>query len=292
MKIKNILERIYLYPRYLIEFILAAILILICIAMPMMVSAFMLGKLCYFLGPITSASRRIKENLRLIYPIMDEKMINTLSKQIWYHFGRFIGETPHFLVKSWRLFQKNIKIENYEVVQNLSSRGAILFITSHIGNWWVISKFLESNGLFMNSIYRQPNNPLVKFIWKISKGKKIQKGRQSEMRKLIEAIKSGEHVSIFQDHRERNGERIDFLGQEAATSDYFAKLALRYNLPIVYCSAVREKLNVNKFRLRFKKIEFDSSLKSVELTLLVNDIIGQDIRDNREQWFWLHKRWK
>lgn len=283
------------YIQYFVEFLFVSFFFIISRIMPFRFSSFFLGNLIGKLFSLTTISKRISNNLRLIYPLMDEQFVKSMTKKIWVNTARFVAETPHFFCSKFSKFSKIVNIEGDEdLVQSLKSGSAIL-ITSHIGNWWFIGKFLKYKKIETFSIYKKTKNPLTSFVVKAGSMNLIEK-HGGEMSKIIKVIKgNGKIFTIFQDHRESNGEILKLMGVDALTSTFFAKIAIKYNLNVFYTSCTRGKLDSVKFSMKFKKI-FDpnenSNMDEKTLTQMANDVISKDIDENKEQWFWLHKRWK
>lgn len=286
--------QIVIFIRYISEFLLVISLILISISLPFRLTSWFFGLIVANIGIFITPSNRIKNNLRFIYPLMDETLIHSLTKRIWFNAGRFLGETPHFFLKSWKSLKKYVKVENEDALLKYAMENKpIVIITEHIGNWWFTSKFISHNKVKMFSIFRKPNNPLINFIYLIDHSKRIAKG-SSGMKKVVEVLKNNGVISIFQDHRDDDGIRIPLVGKEAATSDFFAKIAIKYKSVVVRAICTRDKFHPTRFTLNFKEIYNPDKDKFTveELTRLGNDVISQDIQENRDQWFWLHRRWK
>jgi len=299
MKQKLILffEKFYYYPKYFIEFTFVICIFILCLClMSFRLSSFVIGYLFAFFGYLSPASKRIENNLRLIYPLMEEKFVQSMTKRIWFNTGRFIGETPYFFFLKWRSLQKCIKIENENILLDYIKKGqSVILITSHIGNWWFVSRFFQHMKSPFFAIYRAQNNPLIRFIVKISSGAKTLAKGTGEMKNIINVLKGeGNILTIFQDHRDRNGIKIPFLGVDAMTSPFFAKLAIKYNIPVIYTSCIRDKIHATKFKMKFDILHSpkDNIINIEELTKEINNKMSKDINESKEQWFWLHKRWK
>ncbi len=295
-KIVKFFKTINKYIQYFVEFVFMIFLFAIARILPFRMASFIFGHVFGNIFVNTAFSRRISGNLRLIYPLMDEHFVKSLTKAIWINTARFIGETPHFFFASFKKFKKRVKIiGEEELAEALSGEKSIITITSHMGNWWMIGKYFKYKKLDTYSIYKATKNPFTRFIVKAGSMKLIEK-HGNEMSKIIKVIKqSGKILTVFQDHREANGEKLKLMRRNAMTSTFFAKVAIKYNLPVFYTSCVRDKLSPTKFHIKFIKIfdpEIDQNLDEITLSQKANDIISKDIEENKEQWFWLHKRWK
>jgi len=294
-KIIFFVGRILLIFRYILELKILLDVIIFARLMPFRLSSWFFGNLFKMIGPITPFSSRIKNNLRLVYPLMEEKFVHSLTKQIWMHTGRMIGEMPHLFCRKYKKFSKKIDIINAEILTKYHNQNKpTILMLSHMGNWWLIGKYVKKCGISSNAIYRRPNNPLIKFMWKISNAKMIEKSSLN-MRDIIRISKTNELLSILQDHRDRDGIALPFLGINASTATFLAKFAIKYKIPIIYGHCVRDKFKPSKFIMKFDEFfdpEVSPSIGIEELTKAANRKMSKEIEENREQWFWLHKRWK
>ena len=90
------------------------------------------------------------------------------------------------------------------------------------------------------------------------------------------------------DQKYNSGEPLEFLGQDAKTTTAPAEMALRYNLPLVPVFAIRQP---NKRNISIKYEEPIVHSDVITMTNQINDRISNRIKENPEQWYWLHNRW-
>jgi len=297
----NLIKKIKLiiaFILYIIEFVFVINLILITRLIPFKISSFIFGNLLGNIFYRTSFSSRIKNNLRKIYPLSEEEFINSMTKKIWINTMRFIAETSHFLLGSGAgLLKKNVQFKNEKMIIDLLKieQKSVIILTSHIGNWWFVGKFFKLHKIPATSFYKATKNPFTRFIVKAGSMKLIEKNEINPVT-VIKTLKGkGNALFTFQDHREFGGEKLKLLGHDAMTSVFFAKLAIKYQIPVMYTSCIRDKIKPTKFNITFQEIynpESDKEIDFLSLTQKANDVISADIEENKEQWFWLHKRWK
>ncbi len=294
-KLLDILLIFVKFCRHIVEFILFISVVIIGNLIPFRASSWLFGMIFANLGIFLPPSHRILNNLRFIYPLMDEIFVRSLTKKIWFNTGRFAGETPHFFFRSWRSLRKYVTLENEDILINYAQKKqSVIIILEHIGNWWFVGKFLSFHGITAYAIYRKPNNPLINLVYKVDNNKKIAKGSLN-MKQIITAISAGSPISIFQDHRDGNGIPLPLLDKTAMTSVFFAKLATKYNLPVIGINCLRQPMRETKFTMKFSEIyhpDKDGKTSPEALARIVNDHISRDIQQNKWQWFWLHRRWK
>ncbi len=98
------------------------------------------------------------------------------------------------------------------------------------------------------------------------------------------------------DQKLNEGLSIDFLGRPAYTASFIADIAIRMNLDIVPIKFSRDINNHNIITF-YKKINMPknnlSKNKKISFILKqVNDVMSQWIKDQPENWLWIHRRWQ
>jgi KDO2-lipid IV(A) lauroyltransferase len=84
---------------------------------------------------------------------------------------------------------------------------------------------------------------------------------------------------------------LTFLGRPAKTFTTATRLAMRTGLPIVVGSFVR----IAPFRYRLvggTPLVYSDELGKEGFTQLLNDRLGEAIRQYPEQYLWSHRRWR
>jgi KDO2-lipid IV(A) lauroyltransferase len=122
----------------------------------------------------------------------------------------------------------------------------------------------------------------------------IAKG-PSGVRGLIKAIKSGNSIAMLVDQKMNDGIEVPFFGKPAMTANAIAKLSLQYNYPIIPCQIIRTKGSYFKAVIH-PPIDYSKSGEAEKdcynIMLKINQVIEGWVRENPEQWFWFHNRWK
>lgn len=88
---------------------------------------------------------------------------------------------------------------------------------------------------------------------------------------------------------DNNGIKVPFLGHDAMTAPAIATLALKYDCPILPIQIIR-KSNSNFEVVIHSEIAHQNRIPE-EIMEEINQEIGEWVRKNPGQWFWLHKRW-
>ena len=243
------------------------------------------GKIAVFVGKKIAVNKLATSNLAKALPYLDEYQKNAIIDDMWDNLGRIIGEFPHVCTMSAEEMLKHVEVsaESQKNIEELvaQNRGGIIF-SAHFGNWEVGPKVLGKYGLKIKTFYRPLNNPLVETMTFSMRGiEMIEKGSDGN-RQLITALKNKEFIVIMADQKVSDGEPIKFFHDDAFTTTSIAKIALKYNVPLVPGCIFRVNKKF-KFLLKVEKpLEFNekNSLNSEAsiLTLKINQIIEGWVR--------------
>jgi KDO2-lipid IV(A) lauroyltransferase len=257
------------------------------------------GKIAIFIGKKIAVNNLAMNNLSKALPHLDSSQKNAIINGMWDNLGRVVGEFPHVCKMSADEILQHVEIDenSKKILDELIARnqGGIIF-SAHFGNWEIGPKILIKYGIKVKTFYRPLNNPFVEKMTSSLRGvAMIEKGSDGN-RQLITALRNKEFILIMADQKVSDGAPIKFFHDDAITATSIAKIALKYNVPLVPGFVLRVNKQF-KFLLRVEKpLEFNkiNSLNSEanNLTLKINQRIEKWISENPEQWFWVHNRWK
>ena len=262
-------------------------------------ASFMGSCLAKILGPLFRSKKIIEKNLKICFKKIDQKEIKKISLGMWDNIGRTFSEYV-FLNN----FQKNhnhlIKLNGTEYLDEIkNSNKPVVFVSGHFSNFELLGTKLNRYGIRFCAIYRPLNNiflnPIIEYLrLKYVCPIMIKKGR-SNIRELLNKIKSGYSVIIIADQRTSEGKKIEFFNCPALTTTIPAQISLKYNCKIVPLRM--ERLSYNNFEMTiYKPFEYKKSdnyeKDTYNLTLQVNKQLEKMILKRPEQWLWSHNRWK
>jgi KDO2-lipid IV(A) lauroyltransferase len=107
-------------------------------------------------------------------------------------------------------------------------------------------------------------------------------------------MRDGGHLGLLIDQKMNEGIPVPFFGRDAWTATAPADLALKFKAPVVPARIVR--LPGARFKIEvFPPMELpDTGDRKADVRTLITQmtaLIEGWIRDNPEQWFWVHRRW-
>ncbi len=231
-------------------------------------------------------------------PELDMHQTNTIIKGMWNNIGRTFAEYPYIARMDNKQVQEVAVLEGIEHIKNasLSGKGS-LFFTAHLANWEYTVKLTSSYGYPMHIVYRHSNNPGLHRLIHSLRGNylagSIPKGKQGS-RQMLQTLKRGERVGMLMDQKMNNGIGVKFFGIDTMTAPGIARLALKYDYPILPVRAIRVD-GIRHKVIVYPPIPIPDSgdiHKDIDVIMgQINAMIEGWIREYPAQWFWLHNRW-
>ncbi|HEV2263730.1 MAG TPA: lauroyl acyltransferase [Stellaceae bacterium] len=247
-------------------------------------------------GPRLGISRRAFKNLRRALPGNSDDENRRIVLGMWDNLGRSVAEFPH-LEAICAAGSKRVEIVNGEEVASLRDAGQpVILFGGHFANWEVgPSTIHRLFGPSLLSVFRASNNPWADRVLRrrMRTRRAVAKGADGG-RDLLRHLRQGGHVAMLVDQKMNDGIAVPFFGHEAMTAPAIARLALRFNCPIVPVRV--ERLNGTRFRFtvlpRIELADMRDTADNVRATLTrITAVIEDWIVARPEQWLWLHRRW-
>ena len=253
------------------------------------------------ISPFTSKTRIARINLKFVFPHYSESEINQVIKKMWDNIGRTMAELCHIHTISDEDFSSRVTIITNQNIKNITQDKATICISGHFGNWEAVPRTMLAYHDKISIIYRETNNSLVNDIYLSLKDKRfhnIPKGNKG-VKIIFEAIKNQHFIGFLSDQKLNQGIKVDFFGKPAMTPSAPIKLAIKFNLPVLFVRSIRThganfKVHIDgpyeiKDLLKDCKNIED---KELALTQKMNEIIEDWIKEDPSQWFWIHRRWE
>ena len=246
-------------------------------------------------GPITSKQHIAKTGLKIAFPDADDARIKFLLKAQWDNVGRTFAEFP--LTHRLKPFSKKSRVEIIGL-DIFKAHAPAVIVTGHFANWEVMATVLTQSELPVHITYRKINNPHIDKRVRQQRQKYgtkslVQKSTHRGGRELLEALKAGESVALLNDQKFNTGLSLPFFGEPAMTAQGAVRLALKTGRPLLPMAVTRNK---SRFIVTFyDPIDLVSTGEREADVVMgvtqINQFIEARIRENPDQWFWVHRRW-
>jgi KDO2-lipid IV(A) lauroyltransferase len=254
----------------------------------------------FFFYVIPLRKRVVIKNLQIAFPKNSISAIKKSAFRIYKSFSITLVELLYLPYMKRQEIMDAVECINPELIIKKYKEGkGIILLSSHYGNWEfiAISVAMQLNIPF-SVIVKPLRNPFV-YDWmnraRTKFGNEIVPLGIS-IRKTYQTLKEKKIVAMVADQRgPREGVRINFFGREVPVYTGPAALALKTGSPIIFGIPVRQK----KYKYRTVLVEISKSDlpeinedKIKEISQRHTSYLEKIIRENPEQWLWMHDRWK
>ncbi len=285
--------------RYLLESLIVRFGLWFFLQMKPQKASDVAAKIAKFIGKKIAVHKLAKLNLGNAMPILSQNEKEKILDDMWDNLGRVVGEFAHIakinLDEIDNFIEMSPQTKNNLEAMKKSKKGGIIF-GAHIGNWEIGPKVFLKYGLNVSTVYRPLNNPYVEKITAKLRGVELIQKSSSGSRKIIDVIKKGGFVIILADQKISEGELVKFFHDDAITTTSIARIALKYEVPLISARAVRIGKNFKFFVEANEPLEIertkDINFDILQLTRQINCKLEEWITQHPSQWFWVHNRWK
>jgi Kdo2-lipid IVA lauroyltransferase/acyltransferase len=238
------------------------------------------------------ARLRCDREIRRVWPDMAYGARMELIRDIGRNMGRTLFEIYHAAEFQQRPDRFTISGDGLAALEDAraSGRGAII-VSGHFGQWDAVRAVLKARGMETGAVYRPQKNRHYqrRLLAGIKAGGEpiIPTGRQGTGQ-LVRHLQAGGFVAILLDEKYADGELLPFMGLPACTSLAAARLALKYNVPMVPAYGTRTGDGTTF------DVEFEAPIPRgdpVAMTQAANDSLTARVRAHPAQWYWMLRRW-
>lgn len=241
------------------------------------------------------------QNVEACLPeIADPRARARIVRRCFSHFGAVAVDC---LLLPYRKVGDVDRIAAWEGVDHLRRahlRGKGVFVISgHLGNWEMVALLQGWVGLPMAMVTRPLDNPFLERLFaqgRTRSGNEIIHKRMA-VRGILRALRDGWCIALLidQDFPESDRVFVDFFGRKAATAPTLGLLGLRTGAPIV--PVVSRLLPDGRYSIRYlpaidpaEGVDRESGV--LDIMSRCTALLENEIRQNPEQWLWMHRRWK
>jgi len=252
----------------------------------------------FYLIPIRK--KVVLKNLHIAFPENDIITNKKLAYKIYLSFAITLVEILYLPYMSKNDIAFAVECSNPELIIEKYKEGkGVILLSSHFGNWEFIAISVAIQLQLPFSVIVKPlRNPLV-FEW-MNKSRTrfgnevVQLG--ISIRKTYQTLKEKKIVAMVADQRgPAEGVKVNFFKRKVAVYTGPAVLAIKTGAPLICGIPIRDKNY--KYKTTLVEISVDNlpenyDEKVIELSQRYISYLEKVIRENPEQWLWMHNRWK
>jgi len=245
------------------------------------------------IAPIAGWRDRVRENLAYVRPDLGPAEVHRLTRAVPDNAGRSLIEIYSGDEFKDRVRQTALQGPGAGALSEAREAGRpVILVTAHFGNYDAPRAALFAQGYPLAALYRPMENEgfnehYVRAISRI--GEPLFAADRRGVLGFVNYLKAGNIVGILVDVHVARGADVTFFGQVAPTATSAAEWALKFDavlLPI-YGRRCENGLDF--------EIVVDAPIPHTtpeEMTQALNDSLEAMVRENMDQWFWIHRRWK
>lgn len=256
-----------------------------------------LGLLVYFLWP--GRRRLAQKNLAEVFKDKQPAELTTLAKEVFRNVGRTLIEFIYY--QNWDKEQllTRIEVEGREYLEAALAKGkGVILLGAHFGNWEMLGLAVSAMGYKINVVARALDNPrLDRLVTQIrcKFGMAIIANTNS-IKDVIKCLRKNESVGILIDQNlYENAVFVEYFGKLAATTPIVPLLAQKTEAAIIPIRMIRLAHGKHRLIIENELVMREAADRQEFVrinTTLCNQVIEKWVRQNPEQWFWVHNRWK
>jgi KDO2-lipid IV(A) lauroyltransferase len=244
-------------------------------------------------APLAGWNRRIAINLDYVMPDLPPEEVARLKRAVPENAGRSLIE-----IYSGDGFIDRVKASpltgpGVEPFRRARSEGRpVILVTAHFGNYDAPRAALFAQGFPLAALYRPMRNARFNdhYVSAISKiGEPVFPADRRGITSLIRHLKDGGIMGILVDVHAVDGAPLTFFGKRANTAVSAAEWAIKYDALMVPIYGIRQPDGLSFV------VHLDAPIvpdTPEAMTQALNDSLEAQVRENMDQWFWIHRRWR
>ena len=263
--------------------------------------AWLLGDVLRYRLPV------IRANLSGAFPELAEEGVETLAKDYYRHMADIICETVWSLTRSYRHIKRKgvCSVAGGEVMEELFEKyGSVVVLLGHTGNWELLPGLpvYSDKATYgydnVVSAYHPMSSPFSEELFLCL--------RSFHRFKRQNLVPSGSFLRYALEHRDerkvyffisdqcpegKSGVETEFLGLRTGWVTGAEAIARRTGMPVAYIGINRK--GRSRYEISCETLCEDAhATQPGDITKSFASLLERDIRADKANWLWSHRRWK
>ncbi len=260
--------------------------------------SFCIAFLFYYFIPIRK--KTVLENLTNAFPEYPEAKIKKIAFDSYRSFSIALVEILYMPFLTEDEMGKMVECINSDlIIEKFNDKNGVILLSAHYGNWeYVAASVGIQVGIPLKVVVKPQRNPYVtNWLNKVrTKWKNEVVSLGISIRQIYKELKEKNVVAMAADQRgPAEGIRVNFFGRKVSIYPGPAILSLKTNAPIIYGINVRKpgfSYKTYLYEIDKNNLPGNEEEKIIELSQRHASYLEKVIRENPEQWLWMHKLWK
>jgi len=258
----------------------------------------MLALFLFYIVPIRKAV--VINNLKIAFPEKNDFDIYRIAKLNYISFATTFAELLYVPSLTKERVLKINSIDNVEsLIATMEQSKRTIIMTAHFGNWEIgsllISSLLNKNIAVM--VKPQRNNYVNDYVNRLRENfgnTTIPTGLG--IKEIYKILLTGGIIGAVADQRGHpDGLRINFFNRSTSIFTGAFTMAVKSNALILFALLIRKP--DGNYRLVHHVINYETTNNNLEENVAIVsrkyfELLEHYVRQNPEQWFWMHKIWK
>jgi KDO2-lipid IV(A) lauroyltransferase len=266
----------------------------LCALLPVARASALGAALLRRVGPRLPKQRHVETNLARVLPEATAAERARVARAVWGNLGAVMAEYPHLR----RIVDERVEVRFDPGVRELLRRdGPRVFCAAHLANWELAAAQIVALGVPLTVVYARANDARIDALldrYRRQLGCTLVEKRDSA-RELMATLKRGGSVGLVADTRVDDGESVPFFGAAAPTATAPARMALRFDAPLIPVHV--ERRDDARFRIHFvAPIEppadaADEREAARRMTASFMALVEEWVRADPGRWMCTKRRW-
>ena len=283
------------------EYILFLLLSFLCRALGLRLSRKFSSFISFFFFYILPIRKDVVlDNLKHAFPKLTLDDINKIAYGSYKNFAITLVEILYLPWTTDEQIKKVIQFHNLDLINvKEQEKNGVILLSAHFGNWEYCA---ISAGVLLKKklsvIVKSQRNPYVN-NW-------LNRARTRWTNEIVplgvsirniysELLNKGIIALVADQRGPEDSIKLEFFGRKTSVYTGPAILALKMNSPLIYGISVRQpdfsyKVEIIEISKSNLPDDFEEKVKVLSERML--NYLEKIIRENPDQWFWMHKRWK